>query len=71
MPLKFGDRSRVDILTSIGVQAHNIKNNMRIFSDSFNEFSIKWLLGVEANYKEFRNYLLCSIKKHEENKKSE
>lgn len=70
MPLKWKQRSRIEVLTSIAIQANDIAKNMLIFSKLFDEFSMKWLLGVESNYKEFLNYCLCSIKKHDENRKS-
>lgn len=70
MGLKWGQRSRTNVRSSIAIQEQKIKINMQIFSNLFDEFSMEWLLGVEANYKSFLNYCVCSIKKHEDNKKS-
>lgn len=70
MPEEKTERSRDQVRLSIAIQSDNIEKNMLKFSKLFDEFSIEWLLGVESNYKEFLNYVLCSIKKHEENRKS-
>lgn len=64
------ERSRDDIRLSISMQADNIEKSLLVFSKLFDEFSTEWLLSVEANYLEFLNYFLCSIKKFHECKKS-
>lgn len=63
-------RSIIEVRTSIAITADEIEKSMLKFSKLFDEFSMEWLLGVDSNYKEFLNYCLCSIKRHEENKKS-
>lgn len=65
---KIGSRDQLRL--SIANQADHIEKNMKAFSILFDEFCLDWLKGVDANYKEFLNYLLCSIKKFEESKKS-
>lgn len=70
MPKNNKKKSRIELLVSIAMQERHIKKSMSEFSKLFNEFSFEWLSGVESNYIEFLNYCLCSIKKHEENKKS-
>lgn len=70
MPKGNKERTFDDVRLSIAMQSDTIEKTMLKFSKLFDEFSMDWLLGVESNYKEFLNYCLCSIKKHEENKKS-
>lgn len=70
MPGNNKKRSFDEVRLSIAMHSDNIEKSMLKFSKLFDDFSMEWLLGVEANYKEFLNYLFCSIMKHLENKKS-
>ena len=70
MKEKVKPKTRDEVMLSITMQADHIEGTMLKFTKLFPEFNMKWLLGVEDNYKQFLDFLSGATKAHEENKKS-
>ena len=62
--------TREELMLSIVTKENQINEKMQSLYHYCPEFSIEWVLSVEANYNQFLDYCDCCIKQHLKNKKS-
>lgn len=70
MPKEIKVKSRDEITIAIAVTEEKIEDALLELPKLFPEFSLEWLVGILANYKQFLNYCDCVVVAHNESKKS-